>query len=276
MNVGIQNRDWADYRVEQPDGVYQVWRASWCADYPDAYNFLHLVIGYNVGGLGNWSNSAYDDLLSEAVQEPDSQARQELYRQAEEILVETDAVLVPLYYPTSLVACKPYLERSFGTVAPDFANWHFTTVQESIGTAGGTVSSHDGSTRVRIPAGAYSETVTFTYRPATGADPGAKKTATRHVFELNAVESDSGHPAQLAPGSTYTIAVEYLLAEVKSVFEDTLALYHWSNHSWVKEPSSTLDTGARTITANPDHLSVWAVIGTTKKELFLPVVLTGR
>jgi len=89
---------------------------------------------------------------------------------------------------------------------------------------------------------------------------------------VTAVYSDTGQPAQLAPGQTYTITVRYTDAEKGPVIENTLALYYWNGSGWVKEPSSVVDTVANTVRATPNHFSLWAVLGETRR-IYLPLVL---
>lgn len=64
--------------------------------------------------------------MSYAAWEQDPDARQALYRQAEEILVETDAVMIPLYFYADGVATRPYLGRTcwIGDEC-DIATWRF-------------------------------------------------------------------------------------------------------------------------------------------------------
>ncbi|GAI18819.1 unnamed protein product, partial [marine sediment metagenome] len=123
VSVTLQSLDWGDYLNQLENDDFQVWRLGWCADYNDAYNFLHDALDLR-SRYGNWANTAYDDLLSQAIQEQDPNTRKDLYKQAEEILVENDAVMIPIYYYTSRVAVKPYLERTFPTLgAFDIATW---------------------------------------------------------------------------------------------------------------------------------------------------------
>jgi ABC-type oligopeptide transport system substrate-binding subunit len=62
-------------------------------------------------------------------------------RQAEEILVETDAVMLPLYYYTSVLAVKPYLERTYGAGGEfDIATWRIRVSGTASPEAGGAVN----------------------------------------------------------------------------------------------------------------------------------------
>ena len=110
----------------------QVWRLGWFGDYYDAYNFLHEGInlweGYDRIGYGHWSNPTYDILLSLAAQTADLNTRASLYKQADEILVETDAVMLPIYYFANGMATKPYLQRTYGIggYGGRIADWRIT------------------------------------------------------------------------------------------------------------------------------------------------------
>ena len=93
----------------------QVWELRWFGDYYDAYNFLRKgVDGLGRAKYGNWNNLAYEGLLDLAAQTADLNTRASLYKQAEEILVETDAVMLPIYYFANGMATKPYLQRTYG------------------------------------------------------------------------------------------------------------------------------------------------------------------
>jgi ABC-type oligopeptide transport system substrate-binding subunit len=71
-----------------------------------------------------WSNATYNDLMDEAAVETDPTARVELYAQAEEILVSTDAVIIPIYWYARNTCTKPYVVRTFGTGGHEnFSKW---------------------------------------------------------------------------------------------------------------------------------------------------------
>jgi len=239
-------------------------------DYPDANNFLND--GVNRPNFGNWHNATYESLLDQAAREQNPDTRKVLYRQAEEILVESDAVMIPLYYYASAVAVKPYLERTFGAGGSiDYSTWRITRVSGTVGTGGGTLTSYHGDTTIEIPAGAITDTIVITHTPAYGASPGGNLTGIGHVFDVTAVYSSTGQPAQIAPGQRYTLTVRYTDAEKGPAIEDTLALYYWDGSQWVKEPSSVVDTANNVVTARPDHFSRWAVLGETRR-IYLPLV----
>ncbi len=71
------------------------------------------------------------------------------------------------------------------------------------------------------------------------------------------------------------VTVQYINAEKGPAIEDTLALYYWDGRQWVKELSSVVDAAANTVRATPDHFSLWAVLGETRR-VHLPLVLRSR
>jgi oligopeptide transport system substrate-binding protein len=72
--------------------------SSWIADYNDANTFLDLFTSRSGNNRTGWSNARYDDLIRRANRETDLSARADLFRQAELILVNEEAPIVPLYF----------------------------------------------------------------------------------------------------------------------------------------------------------------------------------
>ncbi|MCX6033874.1 MAG: hypothetical protein NTV38_02685, partial [Chloroflexi bacterium] len=95
----------------------------------DAYNFLREnTDGFGRANYGFWNNLAYEGLLDLAAQTADLNIRASLYKQAEEILVETDAVMIPVYYYANGIATKPYLKRTYGRggFSGRISDWHIS------------------------------------------------------------------------------------------------------------------------------------------------------
>jgi hypothetical protein len=144
-------------------------------------------------------------------------------------------------------------------------------VTASIAVTGGNLVSTSGDTAFAFPEGAFTSTVAVTYRHLwTDRDTGARA-GIGYTFDLSAVYSDTGQVAQLTPGQCFTTTVHYTDAEKGPAIESTLALYTWGGSQWVKEPSSALDAAAHTVTAVPNHLGLFAVLGETNR-VFLPVI----
>jgi uncharacterized repeat protein (TIGR01451 family) len=145
----------------------------------------------------------------------------------------------------------------------------------SIPSFGRTITPTEGVT-IAAGNGVFSDTVLIAYtpRPITATDPLSNANL---FFELSASYLSSGLPAQPQPGQSYTISVTYQQENVPAgVDEAGLALYYWDEVAWVKEPSSVADGAANTVTAAPDHFSLWAVLAQgpgVMRTTYLPVIL---
>ena len=94
---------------------------GWVADYPDPQNFLDVLFhGQAINNYGVYRNPQADALLEKARVEQDSSARLQLYRDAEELMLE-DAAAIPLWYNRNYVLVKPFVKDWFlsGLGIPD-------------------------------------------------------------------------------------------------------------------------------------------------------------
>jgi oligopeptide transport system substrate-binding protein len=114
-NISIENQEWAVYLKtllpEAPDTEKpNVYRLGWCADYPDANNWLNEVFNSKSGqNYSKFNNPEFDALVEEAAFEADPAVREDLYRQAEEIFIDENAAIAPIYYYTYVRLYKPWL-----------------------------------------------------------------------------------------------------------------------------------------------------------------------
>ena len=76
-----------------------IFRLGWAADYNDPDNFLRQV--FHSGAEGNYerfANADFDRLVDQAAAETDPAARRELYAEAEFILCQKEAAVIPLFH----------------------------------------------------------------------------------------------------------------------------------------------------------------------------------
>ena len=268
VNVEISTLPWEEYLSRVRTGEFQIWRLGWCPDYPDANNFLND--GIHRQNFGSWQNLTYESLITEAIIVTNPTIRQELYKQAEEILVKTDAVMIPLYYYGSRIATKPYLSRSRYTGYPfDISGWRFTNTSTIITSEGGALTDLAGDTSLVFPPNAFESNVIVTYSPSYGVQPIGELDGIQQVFEINAFDSVTQEMMPLSDGKTYTLTLNYDASKLRIVDEGSLALYYWDGSNWVKEPTSVVDPGTQSVTATPDHFSLWGIFGHTNK-IYLP------
>ncbi len=124
LNVQIQTQEWAVYLQTLREDTPQIYRLGWCLDYPDASNFLYDVWHTSTNPRGNWSNAEYDALVEEARTLQDVDARRELYAQAENILSNTEAGIINVYFYTTLALTQPWVERTYAQIGNQyFEKW---------------------------------------------------------------------------------------------------------------------------------------------------------
>ncbi len=112
INIQLTSQDFAVYLDTTRDDPPQMFRAAWCSDYPDDHNFLSDV--FRIKGGNNktrWENPEFTKLVDEAVRLTDTKARTDLYAQADDILVNKDAAIAPVYFYVNIQMTKPNIER---------------------------------------------------------------------------------------------------------------------------------------------------------------------
>jgi len=99
ITVEIEVVEIGSYRdrfATNPPHIYQL---GWVADYKDPDNFLKALFHSNCEvNFGHFNNKEFDRLVDEAARLTDPEKRLLLYIQAEQILVEDEAGLIPLYH----------------------------------------------------------------------------------------------------------------------------------------------------------------------------------
>lgn len=230
--------------------------------------------GFNIPG---YDSPTFDALCDQFMAEPDmQQARQ--YAHWFQDLLAYDLPYLTLFEKPQLDAYRSdRITYPFTATLGGLQAWYglpatvqFVPTEGAIDAdAGGTLDGPGNS--LDFPAGAFTETVTISYTVVS--PPDSYLSAGIH-FDISAVYSDTGEAAQLAPGATYTMTVAYdeeVLAP--GISESSLKLYYWDDgiSEWVAEPTSVVDTVANTLTATPDHFSLWAGFG--NYAIYLPLTL---
>ncbi len=136
-------------------------------------------------------------------------------------------------------------------------------------TSGGTLKAPAGGLQLTFPPGAVSEDVIVSYAKASPQP--AFGMAGAVFFDLSAKKASDNSPvsAFLKP---YNLVLDYSTFGCGGAVEATLKLYFWNGNQWVPEPSSMLDVVGKTVTAAPDHMTVFALLGETH-QLFLPILV---
>lgn len=88
VNIELEQNEWGTFQSKTNSGDYQMGYMSWTIDYNDPISMLEIMKS-DAGSIPTfWQNEEYDSLINQASKEMDESARTELYKQAEEILLE--------------------------------------------------------------------------------------------------------------------------------------------------------------------------------------------
>ncbi|MGM7683162.1 ABC transporter substrate-binding protein [Cytobacillus sp. Hm23] len=108
VTANIVTFDWGTYLDKARDGEADTFLLGWTGDNGDADNFLNVLLGGDSIGGNNYSyynNAEVNELLKEAQTTADEDTRNDLYKQAQEI-IKDDAPWIPLVHSKPMLAGK--------------------------------------------------------------------------------------------------------------------------------------------------------------------------
>ena len=100
VTVTLNNQEWGTFLQTRKDGDYSIARNGWIADYNDPMTFLDMWLTGGGNNDAQYSSAAYDAKIQEAKAASDPATRMQLMHEAEDILLEQDWVVNPLYFYT--------------------------------------------------------------------------------------------------------------------------------------------------------------------------------
>lgn len=112
--ITVEDTAWETYIEQVRTDPPPLFRMGYCGSYPDAANFAYDV--FHSGSTYNftkWSSRQYDQLVDQAAGETDVLRRRQLYARAEKILVEDQAVIIPLIWTQRASLTRARVERSY-------------------------------------------------------------------------------------------------------------------------------------------------------------------
>ncbi len=122
--IELQPVEGRAYSQIAAEGAFNVWRMGWGMDYPDANNIHAELFTSDVGAAALVHNAEYDQLIKDAAIERDPAKRQEMYVQAEKILVQDLAGVIPIYWSAENLLINPALHPVLaGSFNREFWKW---------------------------------------------------------------------------------------------------------------------------------------------------------
>lgn len=121
VHLDLAPQEWKVYLQSMNNLSYDLCRSSWVADYNDPNTFLSLFTTYDGNNRTGWSSPAYDALIDAAAREPDAARRLAIFREAETLLVEQEAPVLPLYF---YIGVQLYDAGRLGGLRPNLIDEH--------------------------------------------------------------------------------------------------------------------------------------------------------
>ncbi len=106
IQVTLANKEQRVWLSDERQLNYDVSFAHWIGDYVDPSTYLELFLSDGGNNSTGWADPAYDRLVRAAGAETDPARRNELYQQAEALLLDA-APIAPLYFNTRVFLCHP-------------------------------------------------------------------------------------------------------------------------------------------------------------------------
>lgn len=110
VDLQLVNKEWKVYLKDTQKLNYNVGRAGWIGDYTDPNTFLDMWVTGGGNNQTGWSNKKYDELIAAAASEPDPQKRMRIFHEAEDMLINDEVPILPLYFYVNQNVVKPFVK----------------------------------------------------------------------------------------------------------------------------------------------------------------------
>lgn len=106
--------------------VPHIFHLTWVADYPDPHSFMNVFTSGSESNYTGWKNPEYDALVEKAVASDDDELRGELYQKAQKILLEDEAVIMPLFFTSHQALVRQEIK---GVRLNALDKWYFKNIR---------------------------------------------------------------------------------------------------------------------------------------------------
>jgi len=121
ITVQIENAEWKTVLARGGNQEFDILRMGWVGDYQDANTFLELFQTGSGQNFGKYSNPDFDRLIKRAATMPGGAARFAVLKQAEQILIDQDTAIIPIYHYVNIDLIDT---DKWGGWYPTTLGWH--------------------------------------------------------------------------------------------------------------------------------------------------------
>lgn len=113
IQTRLRNTEWKIFLEEMKNLKFDICRSSWIGDYGDPNTFFSLFRTGDGNNRTGWGHPDYDRWLLQSQRTFEPEARFALFEKMERLLVEEEAIILPIYI---------YVNK--GMISPDVEGWH--------------------------------------------------------------------------------------------------------------------------------------------------------
>lgn len=106
VNATLENQEWKTFIDTRNLGNFGVARDGWVGDYNEASTFLDLFKSTNTSNNAHYKSEEYDKLMAQAAKANDPAP---FYQQAEQLVIDQDMAVAPIYQYTIKRLLKTYV-----------------------------------------------------------------------------------------------------------------------------------------------------------------------
>ena len=112
--------------LEQQDKIPHMFQISFTLDYPDSNNFFEILQEVELWTLTEWDNEEFEKLIKIAEHETVQDKRKRMYKRAEQILCEEQAVVIPMFFLNNPYLIKQRLKGWYSMLygGQHIRNWY--------------------------------------------------------------------------------------------------------------------------------------------------------
>jgi oligopeptide transport system substrate-binding protein len=110
VHIDFESQEWKVFLSKLDLDPPQIFRLGWGADFPDPDNFMNLFIATSGNNRLNWSNPRYDELIAQGSALKKPEERKIVYDEAQKLLTEKEAAMIPLFVSAQNLLVKPYVQ----------------------------------------------------------------------------------------------------------------------------------------------------------------------
>ncbi|MEZ4866945.1 MAG: ABC transporter substrate-binding protein [Caldilineaceae bacterium] len=112
LTIEVTTLSWAAFQRRLTTDPPHLMLSGWLADYPDPDNFLRVLFHSKEGqNEPRWQNAKFDDSAGTAARESNAEQRIALYQELDRLLVNQEAVVMPLSYGKGSLLMKPWVRH---------------------------------------------------------------------------------------------------------------------------------------------------------------------